>query len=93
MMTIVALYNLSIRVQTNDARTDTIIWYPHSHSSHSLPTMNQSFQHFTQAVNFIMSEFELTQDEAFNFVVKYMSNEGNTLSIDIAPLAYGTYQQ
>lgn len=55
--------------------------------------MNQSFQHFKQAVNFIMSEFELPEPIAFEYVVKYMNNEGNTLSIDIAPLAYGTYQQ
>ena len=54
--------------------------------------MNQSFQHFKQAVSFIMSEFEVPEAVAFEYVVKYMSNEGNTLSVDIAPLAYGTYK-
>ena len=55
--------------------------------------MIQSFQHFKQAVRFVMTEFELSQDEAFSFVVQYMSTEGNTLTLDISPLAYGTYQQ
>ena len=55
--------------------------------------MIQTFQHFKQAVRFIESEFELNSDDAFAFVVKYMNNEGNTLSLDIAPLAYGNYQQ
>lgn len=54
--------------------------------------MNQSFQHFKQAVSFIMSEFELPEEIALEYVLRYMSNEGNTLSLDIAPLAYGTYQ-
>ena len=54
--------------------------------------MNQSFQHFKQAVNFIVSEFELPEEIALEYVLRYMSNEGNTLSLDIAPLAYGTYQ-
>jgi len=54
--------------------------------------MYQSFQHFKQAVKFIVSEFELPEEVALEYVVKYMNNEGNTLSIDIAPLAYGTYQ-
>ena len=55
--------------------------------------MNQSFQHLKQAVRFVMTEFELSQDEALGFVVQYMSTEGNTLTLDISPLAYGTYQQ
>lgn len=40
-----------------------------------------------------MSEFELPEAIALEYMVKYMNNEGNTLSIDIAPLAYGTYQK
>ena len=55
--------------------------------------MNHTFDHFTQAVNFIMSEFELTQDEAFTFVVQYMQAETTTLTLDISPLAFGTYEQ
>lgn len=53
--------------------------------------MNQTFQHFKQAVSFLMSEFELTQDEAMTFVVQYMHTEENSLTIDISPLAFGTY--
>lgn len=55
--------------------------------------MIQNFQHFKQALTFIMSEFELPEEVALQFMLQYMQNEGNTLSIDIAPLAYGTYQQ
>ena len=54
--------------------------------------MNQSFQHFKQAVSFIMYEFELPEEIALEYELRYMSNEGNMLSVDIAPLAYGTYQ-
>lgn len=53
--------------------------------------MNQSFQHFTQAVRFIVQEFELSQDEAHQFVVDYMIPEENKLTLDISPLAFGTY--
>lgn len=53
--------------------------------------MNQTFQHFTQAVKFIVREFELTQDEAYQFVVDYMIPDDNTITIDISPLAFGTY--
>lgn len=55
--------------------------------------MTQHFQHFKQALAFIMSEFELPEAIALEYMVQYMKNEGNTLSIDIAPLAYGTYEQ
>lgn len=53
--------------------------------------MNQSFQHIKQAINFIVSEFELTQEEACDYVVQYMVTEGNKLTVDISSLAFGTY--
>ena len=53
--------------------------------------MNQTFQHFTQAVKFIVREFELSQDEAYQFVVESMITDENTLTLDISPLAFGTY--
>lgn len=55
--------------------------------------MIQNFQHFKQALSFLMSEFELPEAIALEYMLKYMDNKGNTLSVDIAPLAYGTYQQ
>jgi len=55
--------------------------------------MIQNFQHFKQALSFLMCEFELPEEVAVQFMLEYMRNEGSTLSIDIAPLAYGTYQQ
>lgn len=92
MMMIVALFNLSIKVANLDDWRYTIISNPHTGPSLPTRSMNQSFQHFKQAVSFIMSEFELPEEIALEYVLRYMSNEGNTLSLDIAPLAYGTYQ-
>ena len=54
--------------------------------------MIQTFQHFKQAMDFLMSEFDLPEEVALQFMLQYMRNEGNTLSLDISPLAYGTYQ-
>ena len=53
--------------------------------------MNQSFQHIKQAIKFVMFQYELPQEEATNFVLEYMSQEGNNLMLDISPLAFGTY--
>lgn len=92
MTMIVALCNLSTKATNNDDRSYTIICNPHTLPSLLTKTMNQSFQHFKQAVSFIMSEFELPEEIALEYVLRYMTNEGNTLSLDIAPLAYGTYQ-
>jgi len=55
--------------------------------------MIQNFQHFKQALQFLMCEFELSEEVALQFMLQYMRNEGNSLSVDISPLAYGTYQQ
>lgn len=53
--------------------------------------MNLTFQHFKQAVKFIMCEFELTHDEATSFVLESMFSDDNKLTVDISPLAFGTY--
>ena len=96
MMMTVALCNLSTKVPTSDDPW-AIITVRVTHPLLTNPlwsiTMNHTFDHFTQAVNFIMSEFELTQDEAFSFVVQYMQAETTKLTLDISPLAFGTYEQ
>lgn len=54
--------------------------------------MNHSFKHFNDAIQYLMSEFDLPREEAYKFTITNMFTVGNTMTLDVSPLVYGTYQ-
>jgi len=52
--------------------------------------MNHSFPHLKNAIAFVMSQFELDEQEAMDYIMDNFWEEDNQMIVDISGLAFGT---